>query len=151
MSFLLNVRGVSLAHNVCSYANRAVAPAFVVRRLISVTSSYVRHLSALRIRRTSIPPSRHFTFTIIPHGIMKDHFDSSLGPIYQPTALLVRKVLPQSGVIMDKPSRSVRAKRIPEDTWESWREDLVRFFLEHDMLRSDIVEKMAKEHQFVVT
>ena len=52
---------------------------------------------------------------------------------------------------MDKTSRYVRASRIPEDTWESWREDLVRLYLEHGMLRKDIVEKMAKEHQFVVT
>ena len=52
---------------------------------------------------------------------------------------------------MDNTSPSVRARPIPEDTWESWRVYLVRLYLEFDMQRKDIVEKMAEEYQFVVT
>ena len=52
---------------------------------------------------------------------------------------------------MDKTLRCRRARRISEDTWELWREDLVRLYLEHGMLRRDIVSKMAEEHQFVLT
>ena len=52
---------------------------------------------------------------------------------------------------MDKPLQRRRAQRIREDAWELWREDLIRLYLEHGMLRRDIVSKMAKEHQFVLT
>ena len=53
--------------------------------------------------------------------------------------------------MMDKTLRCRRARRIREDTWELWREDLVRLYLEQGMLRRDIVNKMAEEHQFVLT
>ena len=52
---------------------------------------------------------------------------------------------------MDQTLRCRRARRIGEETWELWREELVRLYLEHGMLRKDIVSKMAKEHQFVLT
>ena len=52
---------------------------------------------------------------------------------------------------MDDTSPAVRARRIPEDTWESRRVDLVRLYLEFDMQRKDIVKKMAEEYQLVVT
>ena len=100
---------------------------------------------------TIVPPSRHLTSTIIPHGIMRDRSNPSLGPLYKPTTLVVKRVLPYPGLIMDKTSRSLRARRIHEDTWELWREDLIRLYLEHGMMRRDIVKKMAGEHQFVVT
>lgn len=44
-----------------------------------------------------------------------------------------------------------RARRIPNEEWEIWKEKLVKLFVEDDVPRKEIVAKMAEQHQFIIT
>lgn len=49
----------------------------------------------------------------------------------------------------DSPQQQ-RAHRIADDKWESWREELVRLYMEGAELK-EIPKVMAEEHQFFIT
>lgn len=44
-----------------------------------------------------------------------------------------------------------RARRIPDEEWEIWKEKLVKLFIEDDVPRKEIIATMAEEHHFIVT
>ena len=43
-----------------------------------------------------------------------------------------------------------RARRIPDQEWETWREKLVRLYVEEGVSRKEIIDVMAKNHDFVI-
>ena len=47
-------------------------------------------------------------------------------------------------------SQDQRARRIPDQEWDAWREKLVRLYVEDSLSRNEIIEIMAKEHGFVI-
>ena len=49
------------------------------------------------------------------------------------------------------PSIPQRARRIPDEEWETWKEKLVKLFIEDDEPRKAIIAIMAQEHQFIIT
>lgn len=44
-----------------------------------------------------------------------------------------------------------RARRIPDETWENWHEEIVRLYVEEDTPRKDIVDIMRRQHSLVIT
>lgn len=52
---------------------------------------------------------------------------------------------------MDASSQAQRARRIPDQEWEIRREKLVKLYVEEDVSRKEIIDIMAKEHDFVIT
>lgn len=50
----------------------------------------------------------------------------------------------------DMSSGLPRAQRIRDDEWEVWRDTLTRLYIEDDMSRKDLINTMAKEHQFII-
>jgi hypothetical protein len=47
-------------------------------------------------------------------------------------------------------SQDQRARRIPDQEWDAWREKLVRLYVGDSLSRNEIIEIMAKEHGFVI-
>ncbi|MCJ1456035.1 hypothetical protein MMC28_006392 [Mycoblastus sanguinarius] len=58
---------------------------------------------------------------------------------------------PSSRAAAGVPPMPQRARRIPDEEWEVWREKLVKLFLEGDVPRKKIVAIMAEKHHFVIT
>ncbi len=52
---------------------------------------------------------------------------------------------------VDASSQAQRARRIPDQEWEIWREKLVKLYVQEDVSRIEIIDIMAKEHNFVIT
>jgi len=52
---------------------------------------------------------------------------------------------------VDASSQAQRARRIPDQEWEIWREKLVKLYVEEDVSRKEIIDIMAKKHDFVIT
>ena len=46
---------------------------------------------------------------------------------------------------------SSRARRIPEEEWENYREKLVKLYIEEEASQKDIIDLMAEQHNFVIT
>lgn len=49
------------------------------------------------------------------------------------------------------PMLSSRARRIPGEEWENYREKLVKLYIEEEASQKDIIDTMAKQHNFVIT
>lgn len=43
-----------------------------------------------------------------------------------------------------------RARRIPDQEWNTWREKLIRLYVKDDFSRKEIIKVMAEEHNFVI-
>lgn len=56
-----------------------------------------------------------------------------------------------TGPVESESSVPQRARRIPDEKWEIWREELVKLFLEDDVPRKEIVAIMAEKHDFHIT
>lgn len=46
--------------------------------------------------------------------------------------------------------RLERARRIRDEEWEVWRDQLIRLFLDDGLSRKDVVDAMAKYHHFLI-
>ena len=44
-----------------------------------------------------------------------------------------------------------RARRIPDEEWEIWRDELVKLFIEEDLPRKEVITVMAEKHHFTIT
>jgi hypothetical protein len=53
-------------------------------------------------------------------------------------------------IAIDMP-QGQRARRIPDAEWDQWRTELVRLYLEECASRKEIIEIMARDHNFVIT
>lgn len=49
------------------------------------------------------------------------------------------------------PMPSNRARRIPDEEWDTYREKLVKLYVEEEVSQKDIIDIMANEHNFIIT
>lgn len=61
------------------------------------------------------------------------------------------KMASQSSRLAVSVSTPQRARRIPDEEWEIWREELVKLFIEENLPRKEIVTVMAEKHHFIIT
>ena len=51
----------------------------------------------------------------------------------------------------DSPLPAHRARRIPDQEWDVWRDKLVKLYIEDGMTLKDIIDTMENEHSFPIT